>query len=79
MCDGGRVVGMCEQERISRTRRESLPAGKLPALTVATILRNEPYTNPDIASCAVAERAITLPPGLPLEYVDHREGSKQFT
>jgi len=74
VCDGGRVVGMCEQERVSRTRRESLPAGRLPAQTVATILRNEPYTSPDIATCAVAEHAITLPPGLPLEYVDHHRG-----
>ncbi|HET9831552.1 MAG TPA: carbamoyltransferase C-terminal domain-containing protein [Vicinamibacterales bacterium] len=71
VCDEGRMIGMCEHERVTRTRREPLPAGKLPAQTVATILRGGPYEASEIAVCAVAERAITLSSEFPVEYVDH--------
>ena len=71
VCDEGRLIGMCEHERVTRTRREPLPMGKLPAQTLATIVRGGPYEVSDIAACAVAERAITLSPEFPLEYVDH--------
>jgi carbamoyltransferase len=70
VCDGGRVIGMCEHERVTRTRREALPPGKLPAQTLAMILRKAP-SDPDVATYAAAERAITVPPNLRLEYIDH--------
>ena len=50
VCDGGRVIGMCEHERVTRTRREGLPPGKLPAQTLAMILRKAP-SDPDVATC----------------------------
>lgn len=71
VCDDGRVVGMCEQERVTRTRREPLPAGKLPAQTLATILRKGSHDADEVTACAVAERGITLPAEFPIEYVDH--------
>ena len=62
---------MCEQERVTRTHREPLTAGKLPAQTVSTILRIGQYTNADIAGYAVAEASVRLPAGVPVEYIDH--------
>ena len=71
LCDDGRIVGMCEQERVTRTRREPLTPGKLPTATLATLLRLGGYTEADIATYAIAETAMTLPQELPTEYVDH--------
>ncbi|HUK35525.1 MAG TPA: carbamoyltransferase C-terminal domain-containing protein [Vicinamibacterales bacterium] len=68
VCEDGQVVGMCEHERVTRTRREPLPPGKLPTQTLAAILRG---SCADVATYAVAEAPITLPPGLPVEYIDH--------
>jgi carbamoyltransferase len=71
LCDGQRVVGMCEHERVTRTRREPLAPGRLPAQTLTTILKLGPYTEADVTTYAVGESAMTLPRDVPTEYVDH--------
>jgi carbamoyltransferase len=71
VCDEGRIIGMCEHERVTRTRREPLSPGKLPTQTLATILKIGSYSDADVDAYAVAETPITLPAGLPVEYLDH--------
>jgi carbamoyltransferase len=71
VCDGGRIVAMCEQERVTRTRREPLMPGKLPVQTISTILRIGHLSSEDIGTYAVAEPSVTLPAGVPVEHIDH--------
>ena len=71
LCDGGRVVGVCEHERITRTRSAALTHGQLPKETLRTMLQLGACTEDDISAIAVAEKAIRLPPGSPVTYVDH--------
>ena len=71
VCDEGRVVGICEHERVTRTRREALTPGRLPMQTLGTILRIGSYSDADVETYAVAEPSITLPADLRVEYLDH--------
>jgi len=71
VCDGGHVIGMCEQERVTRTRRESLTPDRLPLQTLTTILRVGAEADVEVATYAAGEAAIRVPRGLPVEYVDH--------
>jgi len=71
MCDAGRVVGVCEHARVTRTRRAALRPGQLPKETLETMLRLGGRSEKDISAYAVAETSIHLPPGPPVEYVDH--------
>ena len=71
LCDGGRVIGVCEHERITRTRSAALRVGQLPRETLGTMLQLGACTQDDISAIAAAERAIQLPPGPPVTYLDH--------
>jgi len=71
LCDAGRVVGVCEHARVTRTRRAALRPGQLPKETLETLLRLGGCSERDISAYAVAETSIQLPPGPPVEYVDH--------
>jgi len=71
LCDAGRIVGVCEHARVTRTRRDALRPGQLPKETLETMLRLGRRSEDDISTYAVAERAIQLPPGRPVEYIDH--------
>jgi carbamoyltransferase len=71
LCDGGRVVAVCERERLTRTRRASLRAGQLPLETLDTTLRIAGRNQSDISAYAIAEPGIELPPDLHVERVDH--------
>jgi carbamoyltransferase len=71
LCDAGRVVGVCEHARITRTRRAALRPGQLPKETFETMLRLGGCSEKEISAYAVAEASIHLPPGPPIEYVDH--------
>src|SRR3954463_10891239 len=71
VCDGDQVIGMCEHERVTRTRREGLAPGKLPAQTIDTILRHSEYRDTPISAYAVAETAIALPAGVPVQRIEH--------
>jgi carbamoyltransferase len=71
LCDGGRVLGVCEHARVTRTRRAALRQGQLPQETLQTMLRLGGCSEQDIAAYAVAEARIQLPSERPIEYVDH--------
>jgi carbamoyltransferase len=71
LCDAGRVVGVCEHARITRTRRAALRPGQLPKETLQTILQLGGFTEGDISAYALGEAAIQLPPDRPVAYVEH--------
>jgi carbamoyltransferase len=71
LCDTGRVVGVCEHARVTRTRRAALRPGQLPKETLETMLRLGGCSERDISVYAVAETSIRLPSGPPVEYIDH--------
>jgi carbamoyltransferase len=71
LCDGGRIVAVCEQERVLRTRRAGLRPGQLPVETLDVVLRIGGRTLADVSTLAVAESAIALPPEMRTERVDH--------
>lgn len=71
LCDGGRVVGVCEHERVTRTRSAPLRPGQLPKETLKTTLRLGGRAEEDISAYAVAEESIQLPAECPTRYVDH--------
>jgi carbamoyltransferase len=71
LCVGGRVVGVCEHERVTRTRRAALRHGRLPKETLATMLRLGVCSEQEIAVYAASETSIQLPPDRRVEYVDH--------
>ncbi len=76
LCDGGRIVAVCEQERVTRTRRAGLRSSQLPVEAVETVLRLGGRTIADVSKYAVAEQAIDLPdvPVELIERVDHHRG-----
>src|SRR4029453_1255761 len=71
LCDGGRIVAVCEQERVTRTRRAGLRASQLPAEAVDAVLQLGSRAISDVSRYAVAESWIELPPHLRTERVDH--------
>jgi len=71
LCRDGRIVAVCEQERVTRTRRAGLRRGELPRETLGTVLKMAGCTEDEVESYAVAERAIELPPECRLQHVDH--------
>jgi carbamoyltransferase len=71
LCDRGRIVGVCEHARVTRTRRAALRHGQLPQETLQTLLHRGAFSQEDISAYAVAESSIQLPPDRPVSYVDH--------
>jgi carbamoyltransferase len=71
LCDGGRIVAVCEQERVTRTRRAGLRRGHLPGEAVEAVLRLGGRALADVSAYAVAEPTIDLPSALPVERVEH--------
>jgi carbamoyltransferase len=71
LCDSGRIVAVCEQERVTRTRRAALRKGQLPADALETVLRLGGRTIADVSTYAVAETAIDFPHHARIERVDH--------
>ena len=74
LCDDGEVVAVCEQERLTRTRREGLRRGKLPLEATQTVLNLGRRTTADVSQYAVAETAVELPGDLPVARLDHHYG-----
>jgi carbamoyltransferase len=69
----GRIVGVCEHERVIRTRRAALGRGRLPAETLQATLEMAGCREADITVYAAGEAAIELPHGRPVVYLDHHE------
>ena len=70
LCDRGRIVAVCEQERVTRTRRAGLRRSQLPAEAVEAVLRLGGRAIADVSRYAVAETAIDFP-DVRIERVDH--------
>jgi len=73
LCTGGRVVGVCEHARVTRTRRAALKSGVLPRETLQAVLNLGDYSSQDVSVYALAERSIQLPSDVPIAYVDHHQ------
>jgi carbamoyltransferase len=71
LCDRGRIVGVCEHARVTRTRRAALRQCQLPKETLQALLHHSAYSEEDISTYAVAESSIQLPSERPIAYVDH--------
>lgn len=71
LCDDGRVLAVCEQERLTRTRHVGLLPGALPREAVDTVLHLAGRSHADISSVMVAEPGVTLPCGVPVGRVPH--------
>jgi carbamoyltransferase len=71
LCREGRVLGVCEHERITRTRRAPLRQGHLPKETLDTVLALGSCRESEIRTYAIAEESIRLPPECPVEVIDH--------
>jgi len=73
LCTAGRVVGICEHARVTRTRRAALKSGVLPRETLQTVLGIGDCSSEDVSIYALAERSIQLPSEVPVAYVDHHQ------
>jgi carbamoyltransferase len=71
LCDDGRIQAVCEQERVTRTRRAGLRSGRLPNEALDAVLRAAGRGLADITSYAVAEPKIELPLDVPVAHVPH--------
>lgn len=74
LCDGGQIVAVCEQERITRTRRVGIPRGQLPLEALACVLKIGRRRIDEVSTYAVAEHAVELPRSLPVSRLDHHFG-----
>jgi carbamoyltransferase len=73
LCEGGSVLAVCEQERLTRTRRVALNPGQLPYEALDAVLRIGGRERAHVSAYAIAENAINIPDGLTFERVDHHE------
>ena len=71
LCERGRVVAVCEQERITRTRAEGLRPGHLPREAIDCVLAVAGRRAADIDAYAPAEQDIRLPGGIVARPVAH--------
>lgn len=71
---GGRLLGVCEQERLSRIRRFALMPGELPSEAVSAVLSMVGRTADEVSAYVTAESGVSLPSGLPRVRLDHHFG-----
>lgn len=65
------IVAVCEQERVTRTRRDAPRHGQLPAQAVSAALAVAGRTPDEVSRYAVAESDIELPANLAVDRIDH--------
>jgi carbamoyltransferase len=68
---GGRLVGCCEQERVTRVRAEGLRQGALPTEVLRVVLDTVQRDPTEIRAYVTAEVDATLPSSLPHTGIDH--------
>ena len=73
LCDDDAILAVCEQERLTRSRRVALRPGQLPSEALDAVLRTGRRGRDQVSTYAVAENAITLPSSLAIERVDHHQ------
>lgn len=74
IASSGRLLGVCEQERLTRIRRFALHPGELPSEAVAEVLRMVDRQPDDVSAYVTAEAGVSLPAGLPRVRLDHHFG-----
>lgn len=71
VASGGRLLGFCEQERLTRIRGVGLRRGQLPEEAVAAVLKIAGRDSSAVHAYVTAEEGVTLPEGLPRLRLDH--------
>lgn len=71
---GGRLVGFCEEERLTRIRGAGLRPGRLPQEAVRTVLGLAGQAPENVGAYVTAEEGVTVPEALPRLRVDHHHG-----
>ena len=74
IASGGRLLGVCEQERLTRIRRFALHPGELPSEAVAAVLGMTDRSADQVSAYVTAEDGVSLPAGLPRVRLDHHFG-----
>ena len=74
LCEDGRVVAACEQERLTRVRGAGIADSGLPAAAVETVLGLGGRALSDVGCYALAEQDIALPVELPCTRLSHHFG-----
>jgi carbamoyltransferase len=72
-CDG-QLLGVCEQERLTRIRGFALRPGELPTESVDAVLRMITRDRTDVRTYVTGENGVSLPAGLPSVRIDHHYG-----
>ena len=70
LCDSAKVLGVCEQERITRVRRDGFNPTGLPDEVLDTLLTRSGHQRTEVVQYALAEPADT-PAGISVVRVDH--------
>jgi carbamoyltransferase len=73
LCDRDQILGVCEQERITRVRAAGFNPTGLPDETVDELLRLSGRRRSEVTTYAIAE-TVPLPPGLTVARLDHHFG-----
>jgi carbamoyltransferase len=68
---GGRLLGFCEEERITRVRGAGLRPGELPNDSVSAVLRLAGSSSEKVSAWVTGEEGVVLPAGLPRLRLDH--------
>jgi carbamoyltransferase len=71
VASGGRLLGVCEQERLTRIRGYALLPGELPSAAVTAVLDLVGRPSHEVAAYVTAEDGASLPSGLPRVRLDH--------
>jgi carbamoyltransferase len=67
----GQLLGVCEQERLTRIRGFALQPGELPTDAVDAVLRMTNRERGDVTAYVTGEDGVSLPAGLPRVRLDH--------
>ena len=71
VASGGQLLGVCEQERLTRIRGFALHPGELPAEAVDAVLRMVSRHEQDVTAYVTGEDGVSLPAGLPRVRLGH--------
>ena len=67
----GRLVAVCQEERVARTRGVGMVDGRLPAGAVKTVLALGHASGSDVSSYVTGEAGVRFPSDIPGEVLDH--------
>src|SRR5262245_50106630 len=67
----GRLIAVCEQERVTRTRSVKLQPGELPREALDAVLKSTGLGGGEVRIFAAAESGVDLPTNFPLARLPH--------